>query len=202
MSRNLLLLLGFVFSLNLPAQEKWELRKNTDGIAVYTRASAAEVYKEIRVVCELPGTPAQLIHVLKEVERHPEWVYLNRKTVLVQKKSANRFIYYTEADMPWPLTDRDMVVEATYFPEAKNRSVHVEVKSVPTLLPEKEDYVRIPSSLAVWDITPLPNQRIKVEYTFRVNPGGSVPAWAVNATVASGPVSTFQNLRKRLANQN
>ncbi|WP_183906849.1 START domain-containing protein [Rufibacter immobilis] len=185
----------------LAAQEKWDLRKDTDGIAVYTRNLAQAAVKEIKVICELPGTTAQLVNMLKDVERHQNWVYLNRKTQLLQKKNPNRLVYYTEADLPWPLTDRDMVVEAVFSPISQNQQARVEVRSVSGYVPEKEDFVRIPSSLAVWEISTVAKDRIKVVYTFSVNPGGSVPAWLVNATVATGPHKTFQNLRKLLQKQ-
>jgi len=40
-------------------QGKWELKKNEDGIAVYTRKPAKGNVKELRVVCELEATKAQ-----------------------------------------------------------------------------------------------------------------------------------------------
>ncbi|RNI30457.1 START domain-containing protein [Rufibacter latericius] len=190
--------LGFLSQSPLFAQGKWELQKNEDGIEVYTRKAKENQFKEIKVVCELPGTAIQLMQLLKDVEHHSDWVYLNRKTRLVKRKSENRLVYYTEADMPWPLTDRDMVVEAVFLPASKEKLARVEVKSVQGYVPEKKDFVRIPASLAIWEINPLPQGNIKIEYTFKLNPGGSVPAWMVNATVAIGPLKTFQNLRKTL----
>ncbi|WP_207430923.1 START domain-containing protein [Sabulibacter ruber] len=195
----LFLLAGILFSFPLRAQEQWELRKNTDGIAVYTKDLANQSFKQIRVVCELPGTPALLVNLLKEVEHHSDWVYLNRETKLLKRRSDNRLVYYTEADMPWPLTDRDMVVEAVFSPVVKNQPTRVEVKSVSGYLPEQTDFVRIPSSVATWEITPVSDKKIKVDYTFSVNPGGSVPPWLVNLTVATGPHKTFQKLREILA---
>ncbi|WP_210464677.1 START domain-containing protein [Rufibacter roseolus] len=192
------LALGLLGGTPLLAQGNWELQKNEDGIEVYTRQVPDNNFKEIRVVCEVPGTAAQLVSLLKDVEHHSDWVYLNRKTALLKRKSENRLVYYTEADMPWPLTDRDMVVEAAFSPVRNNQAL-VEVKSVNDFLPKKKEFIRIPSSLAVWEITPGSNGHIKVEYTFKVNPGGSVPAWLVNTTVAIGPLKTFQRLRKTLA---
>ncbi|AKQ45362.1 hypothetical protein TH63_06475 [Rufibacter radiotolerans] len=195
----LALFFGFLSLPPLWAQGKWELEKNQDGIAVYTRKTPELPIKQIRVVCELPGTPAQLVKVLKNVEHHSDWVYLNRKTVLLKQKDLNTIIYYTEADMPWPLTDRDMIAETRVLPAAKNKTVRVEVTGLPTYLPQKKNLVRIPYSLAVWEIVPVSKDRMKVEYTFSVNPGGSVPAWMVNATVATGPTITFSRLRDLLA---
>ncbi|KAA3438385.1 START domain-containing protein [Rufibacter hautae] len=199
--KNSIITLGLMWALlsgtSLWAQSKWELQKNEDGIEVYTRQGADNNFKEIRVVCELPGTASQLVDLLKDVAHHSDWVYLNKKTELLKRKSENRLIYYTLADMPWPLTDRDMVVEAAFSP-IKNNQAHVEVKSIQNFLPQKKEFIRIPSSLAVWEITPASGGNIKVDYTFKVNPGGSVPAWLVNTTVAIGPLKTFQRLRKTL----
>ncbi|WP_181306541.1 START domain-containing protein [Rufibacter sp. XAAS-G3-1] len=195
----LLLWLGLGDSPGALAQENWELQKNQDGIAVYTKQLENASVKQIKVVCELPGTTANLVNLLKNVEHHSDWVYLNRKTTLLKRKSENALIYYTEADMPWPLDDRDLVVEATFSPITKNNTARVEVRSLSGFLPVKKGFVRIPSSLATWEITQLPGNKIKVEYLFTVNPGGSVPAWLVNATVAVGPHKTFQNLRGILA---
>ncbi|ALJ00416.1 START domain-containing protein [Rufibacter tibetensis] len=193
-------LVGLLFLCSVGySQSKWELQKKEDGIEVYTRQVKDNPLKEIRVVCELPGTANNLVNLLKDVEHHSNWVYLNKKTQLLKRKSENSLIYYTEADMPWPLTDRDMVVEANFTPATKNNQARVEVKSIKDYIPQKKDLVRIPSSLAVWEITALPKGNIKIDYTFKVNPGGSVPAWLVNATVATGPTKTFQNLRKVLA---
>jgi hypothetical protein len=203
MPRSLLIVffLWVGFQNPLKAQEKWKLEKNEDGIAVYTRKTADLPIKQIKVVCELPGTPGQLVKVLKNVEHHSDWVYLNRKTVLLKQKDPNTFVYYTEADMPWPLTDRDMVAETKVFPPSKNKTVRVEVTGLPTYLPKKEHLIRIPYSLAIWEITPVAADRIKVEYTFSVDPGGSIPAWMVNATLATGPSITFSQLRELLANK-
>ncbi|MBC3540239.1 START domain-containing protein [Rufibacter sediminis] len=193
----LVVLWGLVMAPAL-AQGKWELQKNEDGIEVYTRKVKDTQFKEIRVVCDLPGTPNDLFSLLKDVEHHSDWVYLNRKTKLIKRKSEHRLLYYTEADMPWPLTDRDMVVEAVFMPAYKPNVARVEVKSVTSIVSEKPGFVRIPYSLAVWDISPVSGGRTKIDYTFRVNPGGAIPAWMVNATVAIGPVKTFQNLRNAL----
>ncbi|GGK69859.1 START domain-containing protein [Rufibacter glacialis] len=180
-------------------QETWQLRKNQDGIAVYTKNLEKAQLKQLKVVCELPGTTQNLVQVLKNVEHHPDWVYLNRKTTLLKKKSENALVYYTQADMPWPLTDQDLVVEALFFPVARDNAARVEVRSLPGYLPNQEGFVRIPSSLATWDIRQLPGNKIKVEYQFSVDPGGAIPSWLVNATADIGTLKTFQKLRALLA---
>lgn len=176
-------------------QDNWELRRNENGIAVYTRKLSDASFKQIKVECELPGTTSQLVNVLKDVVHHPNWVYATQKSTLLKKKTDNNYIYYTETDMPWPVTDRDLVAEAIIYPVTKSGQLRMEIKSIPDYLPVKKGFIRIPYSVAVWEISPLPGNKLKINYTFSVNPGGSVPAWLVNASVATGPYNTFMKLR-------
>lgn len=195
----LVLISVWVFSfVNYPDQEKWELRRNENGIAIYSRKLSDASFKQIKVECELPGTTSQLVQVLKDVPHHPDWVYSTSKATLIKKKTENNYIYLTETDMPWPVADRDLVVETIIHPVVKG-NLRVEVKSLPDYIPVNKNFIRIPYSEATWDISPLPDNKLKIIYTFSINPGGSIPAWLVNATVVTGPYNTFMKLREILS---
>jgi type II secretory pathway pseudopilin PulG len=194
-------LLVIVGTLIGQAQDKWELKKNEDGIAVYTRQLATGKLKEIRVVCELEATLPQLTSVLQDVNNHKTWVYSTRKSNLVKKINSQTLIYYSESDMPWPVTDRDLVVELFINPEPQNQQYIIQAKGIPDYLPPKPGLVRVPYSLALWKITPVAG-KLKVDYTFSVDPGGSVPAWLVNTTAAIGPFNSFVKLREILKSRN
>jgi hypothetical protein len=177
------------------AQDHWELKKNENGIAVYTRGIANEKLKEIRVVCELPGTTAKLISILQNVSGHPNWVYLSEKATLVKRLNHNSLVYYTITDMPWPVTDRDLVVEFTYNQVPGTKNIAIRAESTSGYVPPKKGFVRVPYSLATWEVIPL-KDKIKVDYVFRVNPGGAIPAWLVNIAATTGPYNTFVKLRE------
>ncbi|MGV3587529.1 MAG: START domain-containing protein [Adhaeribacter sp.] len=186
-------------TLKVFAQDNWELKKNENGIAVYTRGIANEKLKEIRVICELPGTTAGLISVLQNVSGHADWVYLTEKATLVKKLSPNSLVYYTTTDMPWPVTDRDLVVEFSYQEIPGTKNLAIQAKSAEGYVPPKKGYVRVPYSLATWEVAPVAKDKIKIDYVFRVNPGGTIPSWLVNMAAATGPYNTFVKLREILA---
>ena len=181
------------------AQDNWDLRRNENGIAVYSRKVTNVSFKEIKVECELPGTSAQLVRIIKDVAHHPDWVYGVKEASILKKKSESNFIYHTQSDLPWPVADRDLVAENIIYPSTPNGRVIIAVHSLKDYLPKKNGYVRIPYSEASWDILPLPNNKIKITYIFRVDPGGTIPAWLVNATIATGPYNSFVKLREKLA---
>jgi len=182
------------------SQGKWELQRNQNGIEVYTRKAATGNLKELRVLCELEATKAQLISTLQDIADYNAWVFSNKKSVVLKTIDPQKIIYYTESHLPWPIKDRDLIVELSITPNADG--LNVQAKSMPDYLPQKNNYIRVPYSLATWKVTQAPNNKLKVDYTFSVDPGGSIPAWLVNATLSIGPYNSFVKLREVLKAKN
>lgn len=185
-------------SIFLPAlaQNKWELKKNDNGIEVYTRNPVSGNLKGLRVVCELDATKEQLINTLLDISGYDYWVYANRKAEVIKTVSLKKLIYYTETSLPWPLKDRDLIVELTI--DNDNPVLVVQAKSLPDYLPKNSNYIRVPYSMAIWRITQTSPTKLKIDYIFSVDPGGSVPAWLVNSTMTIGPYNSFLKLRELL----
>ncbi|WP_187263673.1 START domain-containing protein [Pontibacter beigongshangensis] len=185
----------------LLAQDGWDLKKDENGIKVYTRRLTDDKLKEIKVVTEMPGTPAQLVAVILDVANHKEWVYGLKETRLLKKVNDHTIIYYNVADLPWPVSNRDMVLQLTVSKDQNTQHVLISSKSLQDYMPPQKGKVRVPYSTASWKIVPLTKNTILAEYIFSVNPGGSLPAWVVNTVVTSGPLHSFTELRKIMTRQ-
>jgi hypothetical protein len=182
------------------AQGKWELKRNENGIEVYIRKAATGNLKELRVLCELEATRAQLISTLQDIASYNNWVYSNKKSVVLKTINPQRIIYYTQSHLPWPIKDRDLIVELDIDPSPD--VLNVQARSIPQFLPPNHSYIRVPYSLATWKVTQAQNNKLKVDYTFSVDPGGSIPVWLVNATLSIGPYNSFVKLREVLKEKN
>ena len=187
------LILVFCFS-NVFGQGKWELKKDEDGIQVFTRKAAKGNIKELRVICELDATKAQLINTLENIGDYNSWVYSNKKSTILKMITSQNIIYYTQSHLPWPIRDRDLVVELNITPTPE--VLNVQAKSLPDYLPKDANYIRVPYSLAMWKVTQAPDNKLKVDYTFSIDPGGNIPSWLVNATLTIGPYNSFAKLRE------
>ena len=51
---------------------------------------------------------------------------------------------------------------------------------------------------SLWTLIPKGNGRVDVSYELIVDPGGWIPAWLVNMTMAVGPYNTILNMREEL----
>jgi hypothetical protein len=195
----------FIFSFLLfglsasMAQGKWELKKNENGIEVFTRKAAKGNIKELRVVCELDATKVQLINMLEDIGDYNSWVYSNKKSTVLKTITPQNIIYYTESHLPWPIKDRDLIIELNITPTPD--VLNIVAKSLPAYLPQNNNYIRVPYSLAQWKVTQAPNNQLKVDYTFSVDPGGNIPSWLVNATLTIGPYNSFLKLKEILKAQ-
>lgn len=177
------------------AQEKWDLKKSENGITVYTRKLDNEKFKEIRVVCEFKATAAQLIKILQNVDHHKDWVYSTKRSHLISRKSKDTLFYYSETSLPWPLSNRDVAVRLSFANDTIHKILKIEALSTAGIIPVNKGIVRIPYSLGLWAVNTSANDRLKIEYTFSVNPGGAVPTWLVNSMATAGPYNTFKNLK-------
>jgi hypothetical protein len=200
-----LLLLLFVFagiSFSGLAQEKWQLIKNEDGIKVYSRRLGDEKFKEIRADFELNGTEDQLIGILQNINHQKDWSYGTKYTHLIRKKNKDTLIYYSEVSLPWPISNRDLVIELSFKKDTLNKTLVIKAKSIAGILPDKPHLVRVPFSLALWNVNVLPNKLLKVQYTFSTNPGGAMPAWLVNFAASVGPYNSFHKLKEIIRKEN
>ncbi|WP_183575217.1 START domain-containing protein [Mucilaginibacter sp. X5P1] len=190
----------FLFMLTAAsAQDKWELRRNEDGITIYSRQSPDGKLVELRLLCQLDATPGELIKQLMDIDSYSSWVYSNKKSGIIKRVNDHDIIYFTEAHLPWPIQDRDLVVELNIEPTTSpNAQQIILVKSINGILPPKKHFIRIPYSVVTWRITPVPGNKINVDYTFSLDPGGSIPRWLINLTLTTGPYKSFVKLRELL----
>jgi hypothetical protein len=203
MTKKLLLLIVLITASVLSlAQEKWQLIKNEDGIKVYTRRLDNEKFKEVRADFELNASEDQLIALLQNISHHKEWSYGTKKAYLISKTNRDTLIYYSEVSLPWPLSNRDLVIELSFKKDTLNKTLFIQAKSIPGILPEKPNLVRVPFSLALWNVRVMPNKLLKIQYTFSTNPGGTLPAWLVNFAASVGPYNSFEKLKELIGKEN
>ncbi len=198
--RSILFIFYLLIVLPVTAQVQWKLSKDKNGIKVYLANVPASSLKAIKVECTLEGTIDKLIGVIQNVPLQKEWVYKNKTAYVVKKISTDDFYYYTEASMPWPLTNRDAVVHLKIINDSLANLLTIAEISDPHYIPEKKGIIRVPSSSVRWLVTSVGPRKISIVYTFEADPGGSLPAWLVNMFADEGPYQSFKKLAAILEN--
>jgi len=178
------------------AEPVWELKKDEEGIKVYIGSVPNSNIKAVRVTCILNANISQLTALLLDTKAHEQWVYNTKTSYLVKPLGPNHLVYYSEVSMPWPLTNRDVVVEMKISQQPATKVLYVSANTIDNYVPMNKGIVRVPLSKVSWTVTPIGNNQLSVEYVGQADPGGSVPAWLVNSFSTKGPFETFKKLKE------
>ncbi len=177
------------------AQEDWQLRKNGEGIKVYSRKKTGQKFHELRVETVVQGTVKQLVAAITDVDQHDKWVYKALNTRLIRTITPGDFYYYTEIDAPWPFDNRDLVLRMTVLYNAQTRQAIINTNNANDIVPTVKDVVRITYSRGHWTLTPQQQGMVKIDYEITVDTGIGLPAWLLNMFIANAPWETFLHLR-------
>lgn len=191
--------LAFVFTSPVPGSQKdCELRKSQDSIFVYACKVADSNLKSIRADFTINARPSVLAGHMLNVPDYIHWQYRMVDAEILKRVSDNEVIYHSEVGAPWPVSNRDLVVRLRIVQDPKTKVMTFTITSIPDFIPEKKGVVRVPRADGKWIVTPDGNNKLKVSYSFQVDPGGSIPAWLLNLSIAEGPYQTFHNLNQRI----
>jgi ribosome-associated toxin RatA of RatAB toxin-antitoxin module len=180
------------------AQSDWRFTTEKDGIKVYSKTVSESKVKALKVECIINASAAQLVALLLDVKAAERWVSHTKSCTLLKRVSDAELYYYSEVNLPWPLENRDFVAHVQVSQNPSTKVVTVNAPAIPGMLAARKGIVRVSQSKGLWIITPLDKERVKVSYSLQVDPGGVIPAWAVNALAAQGPLESFQNMKREL----
>jgi hypothetical protein len=200
MYRTILLLAGLLVCLNISAQYNWKLEKEKNGISVYLSDVKGSSYKAVKVDCTMEGTYSKLISVLCNLSRFSDWIYKNKTSKLVKQNSSLDFIYYSQTSMPFPFSNRDVVIRLRFNTDSLPKFLTISGANVSGLVPELPGMVRVPHYKAIWKVIMPTAKTIRISYILEIDPGGSLPAWLANTFADKGPYGTFSKLANELKN--
>jgi hypothetical protein len=146
----------------------------------------------------MDARPAQFVAVIMDVKGSADWVYHAKNVKVLKQISPSELYYYSEVTVPWPIANRDYIAHIIVTQNPKTKVITIDAPCLPDMVPPKQSLVRIVHSVGKWVITPMPNNRIHVEYQIEVDPAGSVPAWLINLFATKGPLETFEKLKTQL----
>ncbi len=189
---------GIMLSLSLTAQNDWQLKKDEDGIKVYTKATENSHYNELKVEMTLTATLSSLAALILDIDNYHNWSFNMEKTYALKRVGPGDLYFYELIHSPWPASDRDLPVHLQINQDPRTRSMFVRSVCVPDLVPPKKDVVRVPLSVEQYIVTPLPDGKIRIEYQLKLDPGAGAPAWLINLFSVKGPFETFSHVRQQI----
>lgn len=171
----------------------WELAKEKDGIQVFTRKPEGSKLKEMRIKFEVRASFSSIVSLIYDTEAFKDWVYKSNGSSAIKVEDDYTGYYYTVMDFPWPFHDRDVVIFSDLEQDKETKILSVFSEARPDYQPEIEGIIRVKNHFNKWTFTPDGKGNVAVDYFFRSDPEGHVPAWLVNIVVDKGSIHTMSN---------
>jgi hypothetical protein len=178
--------------------QKWDLRKESDGIKVYTRSVAGSNVQEFKGEVVAKSNLSSILAVIDSVSEYPKWMYECTSAYRVKRINRESGYTYTWIHSPWPVSDRDLITYYKVTQDTSSKIITVAMKGVKDYIPTKSGIVRIPSMTGFWQLIPTAKGVTKIIYQVHCESGGTVPAAIVNLYITDTPYYNLLNLRKIL----
>jgi hypothetical protein len=192
----------YVKESNIPAyqagsESEWDLRKDADGIKIYTRDYPDSPVKEFMAVTACNSELSEVVRIINDIKEYPNWLRSCKSVTPLKSDAGKSFVSYVEITFPWPLSNRDGIWESTVVTD-NDWVYYSEIRSRPELVPEKKGIVRMHNACGFWKIEKLKSGQTRITQQFFADPEGNIPGWVVNLFLVDGPYDTFLNLLELL----
>ena len=174
----------------------WELKKEKNGVKVFTRSIEGSNFKEFKSVGVHSGSMSSLISVLQDDSNFCNWFPDCKEFKLLKKPSRLERYQYMVVKAPFPVNNRDTIQHTVLNQDPVTKTVTINLSASPEIIPEVHGTVRVPKSKGVWKFTPLENNQVEVLFQLHSDPGGSLPEWVANIFVTETPLKAVINLIK------
>ena len=183
------------FVLNSFSQE-WTLKKESDGVKIYTRDVKGSSIQEFRGEVVAKSNLSTILSVIDNIADYPKWMYKCSYAERLKKINESSGYSYSVLDQSWPVTDRDACTFYSVTQDSITMVVTISIKGVSNYIPVKSDKVRMPSIKGFWQLIPLSKGVTKIVYQIHSEAGGEIPAAVVNMFVTDTPYYNLLNLKK------
>ena len=193
----MVLLAALLWSSAAVAQP-WDRVGVSDGVIISMQPDEGRKVPRFRGVAEVQEPLWHLVAVLGDAERTCEWNPALSECRTVRRTSDVDFRLYARLAAPWPIDDRDAVIESKLVSDATGDRVIASFRAVGDPgVPIPANVVRFPKLYGHYRLVRLGPRRTRVEYFVDADPGGMLPAWVVRFIVREMPVAAVAGLRQQ-----
>jgi hypothetical protein len=177
----------------------WTQIDDDEGIRIWKLEIPGVEVPGFRGETVMNASAERIVEELKHVEWHTQWMYRCSESAIIKRIDEDAALIYNRTDTPWPVWDRDVVLDTAFTTSADHKVITLTFKNTdPTLRPLPEHVIRMPRLEGSYRMEKVAENKTKVTYTVEVDIGGSIPAWMAKMVARDMPYKTLSSLRNRL----
>lgn len=190
---HLLFVAGLSVSTGHAAETDWEQKRDREGIQVFTRSVEGSPYDAVRTVTMLENVRlSSLVALIEDAEACPDWADRCAESYVVETVSATESFVYTHNDMPFPVSDRDVVAHVKWEQDQQSLTVEMHSEAVSGKHEEVRGRLRLQQARAMWRFEPLPDNQVRIINEAHIDPGSALPGWVTNMLLVDTPFETMR----------
>ncbi len=169
------------------------------GIKIWTYVVPNSELRGFKAVTVVKSSLAGLVGLITDTKNANRWLYRTSAIDILKRDDAEHlFTIRVITDFPWPFSDREALVDVRISQDATSGKVRIDSNESPDAAsyPVKACCLRMPLVQGFWMFKPLANGMVEVTMSGHADPGGNVPAGAVNFLIQEHPYNTLKGLRK------
>lgn len=178
--------------------QEWEFAREKDGIKVYTRFEKESKFKSFKGELDIEADLSEVSSLIEDVKNFDRWDEDVSEIRVLEQEEGKMLKYYVVYDVPWPLHDRDLCVEAVITADQATGSKLILARSVPEAVPLNDDLVRIIDYRQKWILQPKENGIVHITIEGYADPAGDIPAWIVNMAITDTPLNILRAVKETL----
>lgn len=182
---------------NTPAGADWQLLESDAGIQTYTRVVEGSKFIATRHVTELDASLPQVLAALGDGTACVEWLKLCESIKIIERVNDREFLAYVVLNMPWPVSNRDLVFRSIRTGDPADKIVEVRQHAEPDAYPPGK-LVRMISE-NIYTMESLSDRKVRLTWTLHTNPGGGLSPNMVNSRAHQETRRDLRSLIKLLA---
>lgn len=177
-------------------QVKHDRRHN---IKTFVKQEDGKRYRTIKTESVHEGTLETALRVMTDFEHYGRWSWNVSESSLLKRVSPTEYYVYIVHESPPSIPDRDIVFHMVFEPPTPSRPyLTLRTSAAPDFIPEKPPMVRMLAEDVVVKLTPQPNNKVLMVMEGYVDPGGTMPPWAINFVSRSAPYVTMLGMRRMM----
>lgn len=201
-----LIIFSLFFSITSLCQSQnnfdWKQVKSNGDIKAYVKKQEGSKIKMVKVETVTEATLSELVCLITDADNHSNWVFMNDHGAVLETMDCSNWVYYGYTDLPWPVSDRDIITISCMTQDSIDYSVKIEARACPNYIPDKNECIRINHVHSLWSLNPLGNGKVHISFELAIDIGGNIPKWLLNLGVTKGPLTTMEGLLDQLAHRN
>ena len=187
-------LVAICFSLSAVAQEdpEWTLDKEGDRIALYTSEVVGSPFLAVKVTATIKAPMEKVLEVLGDGNGCSEWRAMCKSSEIVKAVSDQERYIYMVLDLPWPISDRDLVMHSVAETDIEAKSVTVNLKTSSASHPE-QDYVRAESN-GHYSVVATGEELVEFTWVMHTDLRGKLSPGMINPQLTSSTLKDVKSL--------